>query len=267
MTRSVAQTLLALSLAGCCFGGRGGTPPPPGSGVAPVLGGSMLSPGFVPDPMIVNGTAGGPVQAATLGPDCRGTVGLTPNHTFTLTAPFTALRFSINSTQDTTMAVRSPTGQVFCNDDTNGLNPEVMSAFPAGPVQVYVGVYGGGIGMPYTLSVSQAPTGVPMGPATPIVFGPTGIPTSCGMSVATMTYGPIMVGSSVVLGGHTPWTGPDGIGGFVTSDTNWAPDMGQYVGQRTIVTSLEGVDDAGCPVARVAIDQGGFYWRVGSMSL
>lgn len=267
MTRSTALTLLALSLAGCCFGGHpGGTPPPP-SGAA---GGTTLAPGFTPDPMVVTGTAGGPIQASTLGPDCRGTVGLTPNHTFTLTAAFTTLRFSVNSTQDTTMAVRSPTGQVFCNDDTNGLNPEIVNSFPAGQVQVYVGVYGGGMGMPYSLDVSQtggAFGGPPVGgPTAPLVLGPTGIPQSCGMSPAAPNYGPIMVGSSVVLGGHTPWTGPNGSGGFVTGDTNWAPEMGQYVGQRTIVTSLEGVDDAGCPVVRVAIDNGGFYWRIGSMS-
>jgi hypothetical protein len=222
----------------------------------------------MPDPMIVSGTAGGPVQASTLGIDCRGTVGLTPNHTFTLTGPFSTLRFSVNSTQDTTMAVRSPTGQVFCNDDTNGLNPEIVNSFPAGDVQVYVGVYGGGMGMPYTLDVSQTGgmLGGGIGLGTPPVFGPTGIPQSCGMSAAAPMYGPITVGSSVVLGGHTPWTGPDGQGGFANASTNWAPEMGQYVGQRTIVTSLEGVDDAGCPVVHVAVDNGGFYWRIGSMS-
>lgn len=276
MNRPTVQTLLALSLAGCCFGGHpGGTPPPPGTGTTAPVGGpsSMLAPGFAPDPMQFNGTAGGPVSASTFSPDCRGYVGLTPNHTFTLTAPFSTLRFTVTSNaQDTTMVVRSPSGQVFCNDDTNGLSPEIVNSFPAGIVQVYIGVYSAGTpGMGYTMDVSQTgygmPTGVPTGPTSPLVLGPTGIPTSCGMSPAAPVYGPITVGSSVVLGGHTPWTGPNGQGGFVTSDTNWAPDMGQYVGQRTIVTSLEGVDDAGCPVAKVAADNGSFYWRIGSMSL
>jgi len=271
MNRSTVQALLALSLAGCCFGGHpGGTPPPPGTGTVPVAGSSTLAPGFMPDPMMVNGIAGGPIQASTLSPDCRGTIGVVPNHTFTLTAPFSTLRFTVTSNaQDTTMAVRSPTGQVFCNDDTHGLSPEIVNSFPAGMVQVYVGVYGGGIGMPYTMDVSgNGGFGAPVGgPTSPLVLGPTGIPTSCGMSPSAPVYGPLTIGSSVVLGGHSPWTGPNGQGGFVTGDTNWAPEMGQYVGQRTIITALEGVDDAGCPVAHVAADNGGFYWRIGSMSL
>lgn len=264
MNRSM-NALIALTLAGCCFGGRpGGAPPPPGSGGTGTGtgAGTALAPGFTPDPMVVSGTAGGPIQASTLSPGCSGSVGLTPNHTFNLTAPFTTLRFSVTSTQDTTLVVRTSAGQYFCNDDTNGLNPEIVNAFPAGEVQVYVGVWGGGAGMPYTLDVSQSAFAV--GPQAPLVLGPTGIPQSCGMGVPN--YGPITVGTSVMLGGHTPWTGVDGRGGFVTGDTNWAPEMGQYVGQRTIVTSLEGTDDAGCPVVHVAIDNGGFYWRIASMS-
>jgi hypothetical protein len=269
MNRTTAQTLLALSLAGCCFGGHpGGTPPPPSGPAA----GATLAPGFMPDPMMVTGTAGGMISASTFSGDCRGYVGLTPNHSFTLTAPFSTLRFTVTSNaQDTTMVVRSPTGQVFCNDDTNGLSPEIVNSFPAGVVQVYVGVYSSGTpGMPYTMDVSQ--TGGAFGgggiiPTTPPVIGPNGIPSSCGMSASAPFYGVITVGSSVILGGHTPWSGPDGQGGYATASTNWAPEMGQYVGQRTIVTSLEGVDDAGCPVVHVAADNGGFYWRIGSMSL
>jgi len=55
------------------------------------------------------------------------------------------------------------------------------------------------------------------------------------MTVAS--YGPIEVGSSVVLGTHTGWTGPDGYGGTVTDYTWWAPEMAAYVGTRTVVTS------------------------------
>lgn len=259
MTRTTVHTLLALSLAGCCFGGHPGGPPPPAAG-----GGTPLAPGFAPDPMTLSGQAGGPIQASSLSPGdslCRGTVGVLPNHTFTLSAAFPTLRFTVDSFgQDTTMVVRSPDGRVYCNDDANGLSPEIMGSFPAGDVQVYVGLYSGVGTVPYTMTVSAN------GPGGPVTVGPTGIPTSCGMSSAAPVYGPIAVGSSVVLGGHTPWTGPDGQGGFVTGDTNWAPEMGQYVGQRTIITSLEGVDDAGCPVVHVAADNGGFYWRINSMS-
>lgn len=269
MTRSVVQTLLALGLAGCCFGGTPtgtgttGTPPPP-PGTPPVVGGvTSLAPGFAPDPMMVSGTAGGPIQASTYGMDCRGTVAMAPNHTFTLTAPFSTLRFSVTASPDTTLVVRSPSGQVFCNDDTNGFNPEIVNSFPAGQVQVYVGTYSSSeTGAAYSMQVSQtggmfAPPPVP---SMPPVLGPGGIPSNCGMSVPF--YGSIMVGSSIVLGGHSPWTGPDGAGGQVVDDTNWAPEMGTWVGQRTTVTSLDGIDTAGCPGVRVTADNGQYFWRI-----
>lgn len=271
MNRTSAQVLLALSLAGCCFGGRPGTPPPPsgtGTGTAPVVGGgATLVAGFADQ--FLSGTAGGVMPAAALGPDCRGTFPATPNHVFTLPAALPMLRFTVQSSSDMTMAVRSPSGQVFCNDDTNGLNPEIATSFPAGNVEVYVGMYSGPAGTPYTMTVSStpgafAPPPTAVIPSVPTTFGPGGIPSNCGMSVPV--YGPIVVGSSVVLGGHTPYTGPDGQGGFVTDDTNWAPEMGQYVGQRTIVTALANLDNAGCPVIQVAADNGGFYWRIRNVS-
>jgi hypothetical protein len=256
MTRSHLQALAALTLAGCCFGGHPGGSPPPAAATS-------LSPGFAPSPMMVTGTAGGPVPASTLGADCRGVVGLTPNHTFTLTAPFSSLRFSVNAPADTTMAVRSPTGQMFCNDDTNGLNPEITNSFPAGEVQVYVGMYNSSVpAAAYSMTISEPMAAIP---DSPLTLGPTGIPTSCGMT--RPFYGPISVGSSVVLGGHNPYSGPNGQGGFAQADANWAPEMGQFVGQRTIVTELDRLDNAGCPVVHVAIDSGAYYWRIANMSL
>jgi hypothetical protein len=271
MTRTVVQTLLALGLAGCCFGGTPsttgttGTPPPP-PGTPPTVGGvTSLAPGFAPDPMMMNGSAGGPIQASTYGMDCRGTVAMAPNHTFTLTGPFSTLRFSVTASSDTTLVVRSPSGQVFCNDDTNGLNPEIVNSFPAGQVQVYVGTYSSmGTGAPYSLQVSQTGGMFAPPPSMPPVLGPGGIPQNCGMT--TPFYGSIMVGSSIVLGGHSPWTGPNSSGGFVTDDTNWAPEMGNWVGQRTIVTSLDGIDEAGCPGVRVTADTGAYFWRIRNAS-
>ncbi len=84
---------------------------------------------------------------------------------------------------------------------------------------------------------------------------PTPIPTFCGMGAAQ--YGPVVVGSLVILGMHTPWNG----------DTNWAPDMGRYVGQRATVTQLAGLDSVGCPVVRVSADGGQFAWRIRDMRL
>lgn len=81
------------------------------------------------------------------------------------------------------------------------------------------------------------------------------IPQYCGM--AAPQYGPITIGTPVTLGYHTPWSG----------DANWADEMSRWVGSRTVVTSLEGVDEVGCPVVRVAADGGQYYWRIRNMSL
>ena len=81
------------------------------------------------------------------------------------------------------------------------------------------------------------------------------IPQYCGMSVAS--YGPVTVGSQVTLGYHTPWAG----------DANWADDMARWVGMRTYVTALAGLDEVGCPVVQVAADGGQYYWRIRNMSL
>lgn len=80
------------------------------------------------------------------------------------------------------------------------------------------------------------------------------IPQQCGMSVAS--YGPLQIGSAVTLGFHTPWAG----------DANWAPEMGRFVGMRTIVTSFEGLDTVGCPVIRVQADGGQHFWRIRNMA-
>ena len=79
-------------------------------------------------------------------------------------------------------------------------------------------------------------------------------------------YGPITIGTSVVLGSHTGWTGPDGHGGYVTSDTWWNDSMWADVGQRTTVTELPGLDPAGCPYVRVAIDTGTWGGRIRNLS-
>jgi TPR repeat protein len=84
---------------------------------------------------------------------------------------------------------------------------------------------------------------------------PIPIPQYCRMGAPS--YGPITIGTPVTLGYHTPWEG----------DANWADQMGQFVGQRTFVTSLEGLDEVGCPVVRVAVDGGQYFWRIRNMGL
>lgn len=296
VTRAVglgATGLLLTAMAGCCFGGAPNVPPPPvtspvggggGTGTTPpppIASGApiTLAPGFAPDPTVTVGNAGGPVDASTMGSMCRGTIGSGPNVSLTTTAAMPSLRLVVNSPQDTTLVVRLSDGRVLCDDDGGGYpNPMVSGAFPAGTHQIYVGTYNpSATGAGFTLGFTTNPT-VTAGSlgAAPPPTAPVGVPVAGGAlprDCGTMTpqFGPLSVGSSVVLGVHTSYTGPNGQGGTIApgaeEELNWAPEMLPFVGQRTTVTGLEGVDGAGCTVIRVAADNGQYYWRVRDMTL
>lgn len=113
-----------------------------------------IVPGF-PDPLIFHGLAGGPRAAASVfGLDCRGQVGIQPNHRFRLEGGFAYLRFMARGDTDLTMVVRTPGGQLRCNDDSDGLNPVVEGTFEPGVYEIYVGTYGIGAASAYDLGVS-----------------------------------------------------------------------------------------------------------------
>lgn len=272
----VALTL-AGALAGCCFSGAGtGTAPPPPPGTAPAVGGGAtvnLAPGFAPDPTILSGTAVGTVAASTMNPICAGYVPAAPNHILNVTAPF-AMPVTLSGTAsvDTVMVIRLADGRVICNDDGPVFpNPQLVEILPMGQHQVFYGTYSAGGNTPYTLSISAMGGGAAaglggLGGLAGLLGGGgyPGAPTHCGMAVPD--YGSIRIGTSVVLGAHTGWTGPDGHGGFVTDDTWWNDSMYAYVGQRTVVTELGGMDPAGCPYVRVAVDSGSWGWRIRNLS-
>ncbi|MCB9596666.1 MAG: hypothetical protein H6719_28335 [Sandaracinaceae bacterium] len=83
------------------------------------------------------------------------------------------------------------------------------------------------------------------------------IPQMCGMTDDDVDYGPIVVGAVVMLGTHRPVGGED----------NWVAEMEPFVGQRAVVTHLVGVDEQGCGLAQVDIDEGVFFWRIRDMRL
>lgn len=268
-TAIVQGALLALGLAGCCFGGTPGTTgvtPPPPIGGGTTAGGPMvtLAPGFAPDPMTLSGNAGGPVDAMTIGPTCRGYIGAAPNHILNVTTAFPALRVTAVSSIDTTMVIRLADGRVICNDDFESLNPGVVDMFPAGQHQVWIGSYMAGGAGAYTMSISAAAAIPSVIPGLAGMGSFPGVPTHCGMTVPD--YGPIRIGTSVVVGSHTGWSGPDGRGGYLTEDTWWNDAMWAFVGQRSTVTELAGLDPAGCPYIRVALDGGAWGWRIRNLS-
>lgn len=83
------------------------------------------------------------------------------------------------------------------------------------------------------------------------------IPTSCGQDAASASFGPIAVGTRVVLGRHTA----------VDGDTNWNDQMEGFIGKPATITELSAVDMVGCPVVKVDIDQGRWSWRIREMRL
>lgn len=145
---------------------------PPPSGVAPTgmptpgvavpTGGAptmaSLAPGFMPDPHVLSGTAGGTMQANQMSPNCRGFVSPTPNHILNTTGNFAGLRLVGSAAQDTTLVVRTPAGTFLCDDDGGGnFNPLIQGPAPAGSYQIWVGSYAAGQAIPYRLAVTERP--------------------------------------------------------------------------------------------------------------
>ena len=83
------------------------------------------------------------------------------------------------------------------------------------------------------------------------------IPQACGQSDDAVDYGPLEEGAEVELGRHRP---VDGV-------TNWAIEMEQLVGGVARVTERVGVDEQGCPLVRVDIDEGEWLWRIRDLRL
>lgn len=91
------------------------------------------------------------------------------------------------------------------------------------------------------------------------LFGSGGgaAPQECGLTDATVQWGPIAVGAQVTLGRHRP----------VNGDDNWSPEMDAFVGRQARVSRLIGVDDQGCPVVHIDADGGQWFWRVRDMTV
>lgn len=78
------------------------------------------------------------------------------------------------------------------------------------------------------------------------------IPQACGGTDENADYGPVAVGTTVVLGRHSA----------VSGETNWVPEMAAFVGREGRVIELIGVDEQGCALIHVDIDEGEWFWRL-----
>lgn len=286
-TSVLSLPLACLGLAGCCFGANPFTPPPPDPYVQPYVppvtpttvptvptAGTAqvtLPMGFAPDPMVVGVIAGGPVDANSRGPNCRGYLPMAPSVTINVPTGLPLVRLVGRADVDTTFVLQLANGAVVCDDDSGGsLNPGINTPLPAGTHQLWVGTYsqanqGNPSSVGFSTNTALTPQQLVAVPTTPIAAGPA-IPQECAM--VTAVYGSLGVGTAVTLGHHTPYTGPTAQGANASGDDvlNWNEGMTPFVGQRTTVTELVGVDQAGCPVVHVAADNGQYAWRVRNMT-
>lgn len=117
-----------------------------------------LTPGFMPDPYVLDGRASGRIASRRLGmPDvCPGFWSRTPQHVITLPQGMRYFRVDVTANEDTTLAIVTPNGQVWCDDDgAGGHNPRLAGQFPAGVYAVYVGTYQANRRTRYSVQLSE----------------------------------------------------------------------------------------------------------------
>lgn len=124
---------------------------------APATYGSVrLNSGFTPDPHSVSLTAGGSIDASSIGSPCTGSIARAPDYELTYSAGSLPLYIYVNASSDTTLVVNGPDAQWYCDDDSNGgTNPQVTFNTPrSGTYDIWVGTFGGGTASA-TLHISE----------------------------------------------------------------------------------------------------------------
>lgn len=121
-----------------------------------------VAPGFLPDPMDINVTSGGDLDARTLniGRGCKGWVTRRPDVVVRLTGTSQRLRFYVTPQAgrgDSTLIINHANGSWRCNDDSwNSLNPTVdINNAPAGQYDVWIGSYHQGEHLQGTLHITE----------------------------------------------------------------------------------------------------------------
>lgn len=123
-------------------------------------GSVRLNSGFTPDPHSVSLTAGGSIDASTIGSPCTGSIARAPDYELTYTAGSLPLYIFATASSDTTLVVNGPDGQWYCDDDSNGgTNPQVTFNTPrSGTYDIWVGTFGGGTASA-TLNITELASG------------------------------------------------------------------------------------------------------------
>ncbi|MGH6951429.1 MAG: hypothetical protein ACREH4_11175 [Vitreimonas sp.] len=130
----------------------------------PSYGAVSLVAGFEPDPHTQTISAGGSIDASSLGqPGCVGFIAREPDYRVNWTAGSSGLPliFSVAANADTTLVINDAQGNWVCDDDSgdNGLNPSIrFEQAASGQYDVWVGTYSSGGLQDSTLHVSEVST-------------------------------------------------------------------------------------------------------------
>jgi serine/threonine protein kinase len=149
-------------------------PPPSGDefnvGLDPTFGEESVSPGFTPDPMTVQMTSGGSIDASYLNVEgCRGYGAVAPDFRLRWENDSGLLRFFFlpdELGEDTGLVVNAPDGSWHCNDDSfSTLNPTVeFESARAGQYDIWVTTYGSpGEFIPGQLNITELSSVTPSG--------------------------------------------------------------------------------------------------------
>ncbi len=99
--------------------------------------------------------------------------------------------------------------------------------------------------------------GRPAGPEASTHEADPRVNQACGATDESVDWGSVAVGTEVVVGRHRPVNGED----------NWIVEMEPFVGRRAQVTALVGVDEQGCGLVHIDLDEGDFFWRLRDLHL
>jgi hypothetical protein len=96
--------------------------------------------GYLPDPRIDEGRAGGSIGVGLIGGGCRGRVEAQPNHVVELRDPFDYFRIEIEAEEGaTSLIVRTPSGGHLCGAPDEGPTRVERDEWMAGRYRIWVG--------------------------------------------------------------------------------------------------------------------------------
>ena len=127
----------------------------------PLFGDVTIGKKFSPDPVMMRGMSGGYTPGRIIAGRrdtptgaCTGFFDRKPDHTLQLNHKFKYLRLKVRSPEDTTLIVKGPDG-VWCNDDFQGQNPEIVGDWLPGQYQLWIGSFSRRGYFPYTIEITE----------------------------------------------------------------------------------------------------------------